>query len=267
MSSPTGEVKEVIADVKKLVDDDSVMSKSNLTKIMQDYNTEQMVSANDPDGVPVLVSTYGQVAESEFVDAATGRVLTFNHLTKEFTGVTDQKHVLSNDIKEIRDATASAVDEYVEGNYGSNKCTPAVYGNDNGNVTVCLAATNVHLSNFWTGNWRSVYTANVTSEGKNELKGSIKVHVHYFEDGNVQLHTTIEKKAPIDCGSAQETGKNIANAIAKIEDEFQAQLEEMYVNMHRTTFKAMRRVLPISRKPMTWSSAAHSLASEVNKSA
>lgn len=38
----------------------------------------------------------------------------------------------------------------------------------------------------------------------------------------------------------------------------------MYVNMHRNTFKNMRRFLPVSKVKFQWNSAAHSLASEVN---
>ena len=69
-------------------------------------------------------------------------------------------------------------------------------------------------------------------------------------------------------GDEESTGKEIAKALNRIESDFQVQLliqreccdcsqlfgvtqnnmEEMYVNMHRTTFKAMRRFLPISRQ-------------------
>jgi len=89
--------------------------------------------------------------------------------------------------------------------------------------------------------------------------------VHYFEDGNVQLHTNYDKSQSITVGDAAETGTEISKALNKIESEFQSNLEEMYVNMHRTTFKSMRRFLPITRQPMTWSSAAHSFASEVTR--
>jgi len=130
----------------------------------------------------------------------------------------------------------------------------------------CISAKNVNLSNFWSGGWRSVYTVNVNKKGQAELKGNVKVNVHYFEDGNVQLHTNIDKTASINVQEEDATAKEIAKAVGKIETDFQANLEEMYVNMHRTTFKSMRRFLPINRQPMTWSVAAHSLASEVSKS-
>jgi len=102
--------------------------------------------------------------------------------------------------------------------------------------------------------------------GSTEMKANVKINVHYFEDGNVQLNTHADKTINITVTSDEEaTGKNIAVAIAQIESEFQSQLEEMYVNMHRTTFKQMRRFLPVNRSPMIWNLAAHSLAGEVNE--
>lgn len=96
-------------------------------------------------------------------------------------------------------------------------------------------------------------------------QGTVKINVHYFEDGNVQLHSDIKKKVKVDVGSEEDTAKAVASAISKIEDEYQTELEEMYVSMHTTTFKAMRRFLPLSRQTMNWNSAAHQLANEMGK--
>jgi capping protein alpha len=110
---------------------------------------------------------------------------------------------------------------------------------------------------------RGIYTFNVLNGG--ELKGSVKLHVHYFEDGNVQLHDTVEHSANISLDNPSVTAKRIMDSISKFENDFQHQLEEMYVNMNRTTFKAMRRLYPVNRQQFEWNSAAHSLASEVGK--
>ncbi len=86
-----------------------------------------------------------------------------------------------------------------------------------------------------------------------------------------------------------ETGSSIAAAIGKIETDFHGHLEEMYVKMHTSTFKQMRRFYSLQREvphrtasfticlhvilfadsgvcssqPMKWSVAAHAMASEV----
>jgi len=269
MSSPTGEVDDVVTDVMKLADR-AIVSESALEKVLKDYNCENMVWAADPEdskAPSILVSAYGQVSANSYLDANSGRVLTFDHRKRKFTGVSDKKQVLGGDVASYRDAISKSVSEYQGKQYKSGKVVSAVYGADSGQVTICISAKNVNLANFWSGGWRGVYTINVGKKGSpSELKANVKVQVHYFEDGNVQLHTNIDKTASINVGSEEETAKDIAKALGKIETDFQANLEEMYVNMHRTTFKAMRRFLPITKQPMTWSVAAHSLASEVAKS-
>jgi capping protein alpha len=51
------------------------------------------------------------------------------------------------------------------------------------------------------GRWRSVWTI---EKGGSQLKGSAKVQVHYYEDGNVQLNST--KDFELDISSEQVSG-------------------------------------------------------------
>jgi len=167
-----------------------------------------------------------------------------------------------------RTAINAALTAYLSESFRPNKCLHAVYGADNGLITIVIAAKNINLTNYWTGAWRGIYSINISSSSSlSELKGSIKTHVHYFEDGNVQLHSSTDHHShiTIDTSAPDITAKRIVESINKFESEWQNQLEEMYVNMHRTTFKAMRRLLPINRQKFLWNTAAHSLASEVNK--
>lgn len=61
----------------------------------------------------------------------------------------------------------------------------------------------------------------------------------------------------------ESTGASVATALEKFETSFQSNLEEMYVEMHKNTFKKMRRMLPKTRQLMNWSSAAHGVASSL----
>jgi len=166
---------------------------------------------------------------------------------------------------DYRNAFQRHVESYIAEQFKVNRCVVSVYGADNGTITICMSAKNVNLGNYWTGSWRSIYTISVLNTNSSELKGNVKTNVHYFEDGNVQLHSTIDHSENIPIGLADPTAKKVVESISKFETEFQNNLEEMYVNMHRTTFKAMRRFLPVSRQKFMWTSAAHSLASEVSK--
>lgn len=134
-----------------------------------------------------------------------------------------------------------------------------------------------------------MYEVSVSSTGDKILKGKIKVNVHYFEDGNVQLNTVLEKQLALKVTDVRvpspslsffffdrvfsfvfgvwqnvsATAKLVVAGIEQMDSGFHQQLEEFYVNMNANTFKAMRRFLPVTRKPMEWNSNAHKLASEI----
>jgi len=261
MSSPIGEVDFVVADTKKLVDDDSLLDSAALAKILKDYNMEQMTAVINPFGEKkqsTIISSYGMVSESEFVDPNSRSVLVFDHLKRTFTGKSDKKQDIDDEFEKQRVEIQKKVDEYVEKLYKPGKCVGIVYGSEAGDMTVCLTASNTKISSYWTGGWNATFNFSVSENKEVEMVGNIKVHVHYFEDGNVQLHATIEKIIKVTVSSAPEkTAESVCKGIKKIESDYQSHLEDMYVAMHSTTFKSMRRFLPVSRQPMEWNIAAH----------
>lgn len=262
--SPTGEIDEVIKDVKALVGDD-ILTPAALDKILCNYNVEQMTSATDPDGKGLLVAANGKVSQDEFLDPSTGRVLKFDHKERKFTEVTDRKQVLKDEVKLYRDKIDDALKGYIDSVYKTDKCVGAVFGDDEGNITICLSAKNVHLGSFWTGGWRSVFTLNVANKGEAKFSGTVKTNVHYFESGNVQLHTNKDVSLKITVADAPKTALDIAKAISEAETAFQTSLEEMYVNMPRSTFKSMRRFYPVTGQTFQWNIAAHSVSNQVTR--
>jgi len=266
MSAPTGEVDDVVSDVKQLVNDGSVLDDKALAGILREYNTDQLTPALDPSGSGrmIVVSKYGQVGNDHYLDPNSGKIYKFDHNRRVFTDETDKKAVLDDRTEGYRSAAQKALEVYISDNYKANKAVVAVYGSDNGSLTIALTARNVNLGNFWTGGWRGVYTVSVSGSGKKEMKSSVKINVHYFEDGNVQLHSNIESGLGVQVsGSPEDTAASISKALAAFETDFQNNLEEMYVNMHRSTFKSMRRFLPLNKQKFNWNPAAHQLAAEV----
>jgi len=260
LSSPTGEVDEVVTDVRKLVGEET-LTDAKLLKTLEEYNKEQLVSGTDPDGAAVLVSSYGAVASDLFLDPSSGRILKFDHRRRKFVEVTDKKQVLDDGIAKLRAGVEKELQTYLEGSYKTGKYVSAVYGSDSGNLIICISAANVHLGNFWTGGWRSVYHVPVGKEGSVEIKGDIKVNVHYFEDGNVQLHGKYPVKSAVTIDG--KAAASIVKAIKTIETDFQSNLELLYIDMHRDTFKQMRRFWPINKQPMNWNLSAHKMAGEL----
>ena len=90
------------------------------------------------------------------------------------------------------------------------------------------------------------------------MQGMIQVRAHYFEDGNVQLYATKEVKA---------STRDVSQLIEASENELHAGLEAMYGDMADSTFKALRRVMPITKLKMKWSVDALRLKGGLTKAA
>jgi hypothetical protein len=265
MSSPRGEVNEVVKDVKKLINStEEILTNEKLSEILGNYNVENMISAVASDtGEKVLVSETGRVSANTFVDPSTGNVHTMNHVDRKFTSTTDQKQVLSPEVEAQRKAIARAARDYLVANYSEGKSVNTTYGSDDGLITVCTSAENINLGAFWTGSIRSTYTVNVSSSGSAELNCNMKINSHYFESANVQLAAEKSGTKTVTIGDAKTSARSIATAIDDFETEYQNNLEEMYVEMHRNTFKSMRQFLPPNKQFMNWNIGAHNVARSV----
>ena len=95
------------------------------------------------------------------------------------------------------------------------------------------------------GRWRSTYTYTPSNK---ELTGTIRVDVHYYEDGNVRLLTTKPVQVSLNSGTSAE----IVKTIAIHEKKYQEELNRAFGALSEGAFKNLRRQLPISRQKIDW---------------
>ena len=112
-------------------------------------------------------------------------------------------------------------------------------------LAIVTVANKYSPTNYWNGRWRSSYIYD-TSSGS--ITGSIKVDVHYYEDGNVRLLTTKEVSVSASGASAAD----VMRKIAAEEKKYQEDLNKAFGSLSEGAFKALRRQLPITRQKIEW---------------
>ncbi len=101
---------------------------------------------------------------------------------------------------------------YINSTYRRGTTQYGVYV-DSDSIKVEISCHNLSFKNYWGGEWVSSWTYNTSSQ---TLSGHIKVHNHYFEQGNIQFNLDKEYTAE----SLAATGKDIVDMISKRESEY-----------------------------------------------
>jgi len=226
-----------------------------------------MVIAKSPSGDhKVLITSYGEVDSKRYIDPRGQQIVTFDHIKGECTGA-ECYSPSDATVENYRLALDKLVAEYVDDHFMDG--ASAVYGKKENGITliVCISAQKFNPSNFWNGRWRSVYIISFKDGSSSaDLKASYKINVHYYEDGNVQLTTNHEKTTKITLGNAEASAQAIIKAIEKSEKEYQAAIDDNYITMSETSFKSLRRQLPITRTKLEWSKiSGYKLGQELSK--
>lgn len=245
LNSPPGEFMEVVTDVRALLSKESLLNQS-APRVFREYNTEQMLQVESPGhDHKVLITKYGEVSDGEFLDPRGNQVITFDHIKQEVLSQRPISNELDSGLEPLRKAFDKAAADYATQHYPSG--TSTTYAKD-GQIIVCISSARFNPNNFWNGRWRVVWTYQGGT-----LTAHFKIIVHYYEDGNVQLtvNTTQAVSVP-DTGKPDDTAANAFKAIAKAEQTYQQSVESGYSAMGETTFKALRRALPITRTKIDW---------------
>ncbi|KAK1677986.1 hypothetical protein QYE76_038834 [Lolium multiflorum] len=246
------------ADVRALLRDEAVYEAA-AAEAYPKYNKAHLVSLDLPDrSGDIIITTYGELDRNDYLDPRTAQVATVDHVKQTCTKLRPaaDEELPSAYIEEFRNAIDIEVSKYVGDAYPKGVC--AVYctsgkdieepGADFG-LAVVISAARRSPQNFCNGSWRSVWTLEFSYAFQLvEIKGKIQVGAHYFEEGNVQLDTDVDRKDSTLMQTPEDTALSVTNIIRHQESEYFSSLEESYLNLSDATFKPQGDYIELHQK-------------------
>ncbi|KAF8373366.1 cap-1 [Pristionchus pacificus] len=255
LHAPPGEFNEVFNDVRMLLKNDTLL-REGCAPVFAQYNREQFVPVK-LEGVDkkTLVTPYNDIGGGRFVDDHSGKSFKFDHLRREAVDVADAPGIEAK-LEPWRAALQTELDAYIDEHFshGGIGCVFQSRG-AGGGLVMCIESHQFAPTNYVNGRWRSEWHVPVGDgqSGVQDMKGQIKCQVHYYEDGNVQLFSDKPTTVKVNVSSdPSKTAKEVLRAISEEEAAYQTAIQENYTTMSESTFKALRRQLPVTRAKMDW---------------
>ncbi|XP_076960825.1 F-actin-capping protein subunit alpha-like [Bidens hawaiensis] len=262
LNSPAGEIQYVAEDLSLVLNDENVYLRA-AKEAFPIYNKSHIVCLQFPNrSGEVLVSSYSEIGEDEYLDPRTAQVGKVDHVRQVCTQMRPaiDEELPSHYIEEYRSALDVEISKYVGETYpkgvSSVYCTSGKdvedYGSDFELVAI-ITATRHSPQNFCNGSWCSIWNVEFKDELQTvEVRGKMQVGAHYFEEGNVQLDAKHECRDSTMFQSPEDSAESLMNIIRHHETEYSTSLQASYSNLPDSTFKELRRKLPVTRTLFPW---------------
>ncbi|KAL7235239.1 hypothetical protein ACSBR1_018681 [Camellia fascicularis] len=262
LNSPAGEIQYVARDVRSVLNDENVYNTA-VSEAFPLYNKSHLICLKMPDrSGDVLITPFSEINENEYLDPRTAQVARVDHVKQVCTEVrpASDEELPSPYIEDYRCVLDAELMKYVGEAYP--KGVHSVYcvgGKDveepgsDFELVVVISAARHSPQNFCNGSWRSIWNVEFKDDLQIvDVRGRIEVGAHYFEEGNVQLDAKHECKDSTIFQSADDSAISLTNIIRHHETEYLAALQASYSNLPDSTFKDLRRKLPVTRTLFPW---------------
>ncbi|KAI9224727.1 F-actin-capping protein subunit alpha [Blastocladiella britannica] len=244
--APPGELADVVTDVRVLFDNEELLA-PELPTALATFHADRLTAVPVPWGQhKAIICAPAAIDEAayRYLDPRAAKSFTFDPVT---LAVSAEEDAEPSSAEAMRKDLESHLDTYSAAHYPNGNA--GVYAVDPTEFHVVIASEKLNASNFWNAQWRSHWT---WKEGK--LHGDMSATVHYYEDGNVQLHNTHQEAIDV---PADSTAEAVIKAIKKAESARHKALHSAYADMSEKVFRGLRRALPLTRTKLDWNKIAN----------
>ncbi|CAH8482564.1 unnamed protein product [Dicrocoelium dendriticum] len=259
MLAPPCEFTEVLEDVR-VVTGDSVTMQKKLAAAAAQHNKDQLIPVKLPNAEhSSLLSVHGDLGGGYFLCPRKHVSFHFDHLKGI---VSDVKSLEPNDAdggsiaaENWRHCLEFELTNYTLEHFPAG--TVAVYAPSscNGGHRLIACLESHFCKHQSTGRWRSEWVIKLPENPGSasiSVHGVLKVQTHLYEEGNVQLISSKEIDFSIDASEPKLFAKECVRLIKEADVTYQMAVGENFKTMSDTTFKALRRQLPLTRSKIDW---------------
>ncbi|CAH8554251.1 F-actin-capping protein subunit alpha-1, variant 2 [Schistosoma haematobium] len=221
---------------------------------------------------PTLITAYADLGNGYFMCPRSQLTFHFDHLKQTVSDVKSfDKSSFDNidcDLESWRRALEDSATVYVNEHFPDGAVEVyALRSNDSARCLVmCIES---HFSKHQsTGRWRSEWTFKLVGQKSMEFSvhGVIKVQTHLYEEGNVQLISSKEVDFVVSESIPRVFARESIKRIKEADCAYQVAIGENFKTMSDTTFKALRRQLPLTRSKLDWNKIiTYQIGSELSR--
>jgi hypothetical protein len=271
--SNVGELNYVIDDIGNIIGNKDFLTDPEIVQALREYYEGHLSHQTATGGEKVVVSERGRrendsqntgegegdngdakPTEFTYVDEARNIKFILDVTTGECKVVSDSEKHSDEAVQGFKESLVESVDKYIAEDFkeGATLGTVSIEGDSDLTIHIQISCHNLNHKNFWGGEWLSKWEIKHTINSNDfELSGCINIVNHYFEQGNIQFK--LEKKFEGVKGAVKgDIHESIISTIAKLEEEYQTSLEDLYEEISDTHMKSLRRKLPVTGKSFEW---------------
>ncbi|OAF71137.1 F-actin-capping protein subunit alpha [Intoshia linei] len=253
--TPPGGLNYVLNDLREIVNDDRILLSKAAPRSTAEYDRDQCIFVKVGNNEKYSMITNEAVYNNNYFDPRLCILFTYDHVNK--TCKTVQDNFVDNQNQQtlsLRNEIDDVVDEYVDSHHCDGNCVVYDLSGKSIIFKIYIMSQEISESNFRSGRWRSQFSVTLESLTSKSfvIKGAVRAHVHGYESGNFQLVSWHNKEEKIKLGKKDSITSCIVNFIDKFESDYQESLNKEFNTISSTTFKALRRKLPVTKSLIDW---------------